>query len=73
MENQAFEKRVYSVEEFRHAFGVSHTSFYELVKAGHLKTIKNGRRTLVDRAEAERWYQSLPRGATLIKRAETVQ
>lgn len=69
MENQTFQKRVYSVSEFRHAFSVSNTSFYALVKAGQLKTIKIGRRTLVCRDEAERWFQTLPSGAILARRA----
>ena len=47
------------VKEFCAAFGVSHTTFYELVKAGELKTVKLGSTTLVTRTEAERFQAKL--------------
>lgn len=47
------------VKEFCAAFGVSHTTFYELVKAGELHTVKLGKTTLVTQVEAERFQARL--------------
>ncbi len=59
MRTEPFEKRAYSVAEFLFVYGISRTFFYELVKAKSLSTRKAGRKTLVDCAEADRWYSSL--------------
>ena len=53
-------KRCYHVEEFKRIYGVSHTRLYQLIKTGELKAKKNGRRTLIDQEEADRWYAKLP-------------
>jgi excisionase family DNA binding protein len=49
----------YTVSEFCRVFRVSNTTFYELRKRGDLRTLKLGRRTLIARVEAERWFKSL--------------
>lgn len=64
MRTELLEKRAYSVAEFLFAYGISRTFFYELVKAKALTTRKAGRKTLVDCAEAERWYSSLSQHAS---------
>jgi excisionase family DNA binding protein len=49
-----------SIKQFREEYGVGHTKFYELLKAGELAARKMGRKTLIERSEAERWLRSLP-------------
>jgi excisionase family DNA binding protein len=55
-----FPKRLLSKKEFCTLYGVSFTTFYELLKGGQLKALKCGAKTLIDEAEAERWKASLP-------------
>lgn len=63
MQNQtaANENKIaFSVENFCSAFSIGRTALYAELKAGRLKALKCGRRTLISRAEAERWLASLP-------------
>ena len=39
--------------------GIGHTTFYSEVKAGRLKTVKIGSRTLVAEAELQRYVEAL--------------
>jgi excisionase family DNA binding protein len=48
-----------TVAEFCRAYSVSNTTFYALRNWGDIKTLKVGRRTLIDRDEAQRWLKSL--------------
>lgn len=48
------DKWAYRVDDACYGLGISRTTFYELVKAGELKTIKLAGRTLVPRSELER-------------------
>lgn len=50
----------YSPDEFCRAYGIGITKLYELLKARELRARKCGRRTLIARDEAERWFASLP-------------
>ena len=59
-ESWEFSKRLLSKKEFCNHYGVSFTTFYQLLKDGQLKAVKCGHKTLVDEAEAERWKASLP-------------
>lgn len=52
-------KQAMSVADFCRDFSISPTTFYAQVKIGKLAILKMGRRTLVSRAEAERWLNSL--------------
>jgi excisionase family DNA binding protein len=55
---------LHPVDEFCALVGnISRTTFYELVKAGRLRTVKLGSRTYVSRAERERFLSSLTREA----------
>ena len=55
-------KRAFSPKEFQHAFGISHTPFYAIVKRSEIAVRKKRRRTLIMAEEVERWQQSLPQG-----------
>ena len=47
------------VNDFCAAFGIGRTTFYELVKADKLHTVKLGKLTLVTQAEAQRFQAAL--------------
>jgi hypothetical protein len=49
----------YLIPDFCRLFVISRTSFYREVNAKRLRLFKRGRRSLVERAEAERWHASL--------------
>ena len=49
----------YRVSEFCQRYAISKASFYREGMAGRLRVIKRGRTTLITRAEAERWFESL--------------
>jgi excisionase family DNA binding protein len=56
MENK---KRAFSVAEFCERYGIGRTSAYEEIRAGRLRIVKVGKRTLVPEDSAEKWLQSL--------------
>lgn len=49
-----------SVDEFCARYGIGRTTFYAEVKAGRLRVVKLGRRTLVPVREGELWFSRLP-------------
>ena len=49
----------YRVSEFCQIYVISKASFYREVQAGRLHILKRGRRSLVERTEAERWFGKL--------------
>jgi len=51
----------YFLPEFCKRFCVSRSSFYREVHANRLRIYKRGKRTMIERAEAERWYAGLSR------------
>jgi excisionase family DNA binding protein len=48
------------VREFCRAFGLSRSTFYELVARRELRPRKAGRLTLIPAEEVRRWFNSLP-------------
>jgi hypothetical protein len=48
-----------SPREFCKLYSIGLTRFYAEVNAGRLRLVKFGRRSLVGRAEARRWFDSL--------------
>ena len=50
----------FTVDSFCRKYGIGRTSFYEEVTAGRLKAKKYGTRTIIERAEAQRWFANLP-------------
>jgi len=51
--------RLYSVPEAHRIIGVGRTRFYQLVRNGQMKVLKNGRRTLVLAEDIESFINSL--------------
>ncbi len=56
-------KLAYSVRSFCDAFDIGKTTFYELVKAGEIKTAKIGAKTIVTSTEAQRYAAKLDQAA----------
>jgi hypothetical protein len=56
---QPIEPIAYFIGEFCEKFVISKSSFYREVNARRLRIYKRGKRTMIERAEAERWYASL--------------
>lgn len=53
-------RRAFSVDEYAKAIGISRGNAWNLIREGHLRTVKLGQRTLILAAEAERFERSLP-------------
>jgi excisionase family DNA binding protein len=56
----AHEKRAFSIPEFCLLYGVCRTTVYEEIRAGRLRAVKVGRRTLILVDDAEAWLAALP-------------
>ncbi|MBZ9981313.1 MAG: DNA-binding protein [Mesorhizobium sp.] len=52
----------FTVAGFCAAFGVGRSLLYEEMRAGRIPYKKAGRKTLIRRADAEAWLDSLPEG-----------
>lgn len=53
------QKAALSVAEFCQAVGIGRSFFYEQLKAGRIKAVKAGRRTLVPATEVANWLGRL--------------
>ena len=53
------EAEAFRVPEFCERYKISRTSLYKEVNEKRLRLIKRGRRTLIARLEAERWFSIL--------------
>lgn len=51
---------VFSVNDFCQWACIGRTAFYAELKSGRLAAKKFGRRTIIQKSEAERWLNSLP-------------
>jgi excisionase family DNA binding protein len=49
-----------TVDGFCDRYNIGRTTFYSEVKAGRIRPVKVGRKTLVPEMEGERWLGSLP-------------
>lgn len=61
-QNFDFTKAAYSVPETASLLSLGRTSLYELVKAGHLRATKVGRRTLFLAADLAAFVSNLQQG-----------
>lgn len=50
----------FTVNEFLSWSRISRATFYREVAAGNIVVRKLGKRSLIDREEAERWFNALP-------------
>jgi len=57
-----------TVRAFCERYSIGRTAVYEEINAGRLIAKKRGARVLIERAEARRWFSTLP---TFVKAAET--
>jgi excisionase family DNA binding protein len=53
-------KRAFSIAEFCEKYGICRTKAYEEIKAGRLRVVKVGRRSLIKGTDAELWLAALP-------------
>jgi excisionase family DNA binding protein len=60
MSRSASEKRAFSIAEFCDRYGIRRTKTYHEIKAGRLRIVKVGRRSLVTETDAEAWLAALP-------------
>lgn len=54
------DKLAFEVNEFCRLYSIGRTTFYEQIKAGHLKVRKVGTKTLVLAEDAQSWLAGLP-------------
>ena len=54
-------KEAFTLSEFITRYSTSRATVYREMNAGRLKATKLGRRTLIAKAEAERWFADLPK------------
>jgi excisionase family DNA binding protein len=57
-------KRARTVKQFCADYGVGKTLTYAEIKAGRLRAVKVGHRTLILHADSEAWAHSLPEVAS---------
>ena len=53
------DKELFTVPEFITRFSISRTSLYREINAKRLRLLKRGRRSLIARADAEAWIETL--------------
>jgi excisionase family DNA binding protein len=54
------QRQTYTVRQFCETYNLCRDRFYQLVRAGSVRCVKQGRRTLIHRSDAEAWAKSLP-------------
>lgn len=59
---KAVDVQAYTVKDFCAAYGVGRSTVYEEIKAGRLRTVKVGARTLIPVDSARAWFEQLPEG-----------
>lgn len=52
--------RMFTVNDFCHWARIGRTAVYAEMKSGRLMARKIGRRTVIPRSEAQRWFSELP-------------
>lgn len=57
---QPIAKVALTVADFCSHYSIGRTTFYDEVKAGRLRILKAGKRTLIAASEAQRWLDNLP-------------
>ena len=60
-ENAGDQNGAFTLDKFCECYGQSRSAVYREINAGRLVAKKRGTRVLIDRAEARRWFERLPR------------
>jgi excisionase family DNA binding protein len=60
--SQTPQRYALSVSDFCEACSIGRSTFYEEVKAGRIRILKAGKRTLIASSEVQRWLDSLAAG-----------
>jgi len=50
----------FTIHDFCKLYGLGRSKAYQILNAGQIHARKAGKITLIDKASAERWFQSLP-------------
>jgi hypothetical protein len=53
-------REAFAVREFCAHYGICRQTFYDEIRRGRLRALKLGKKTIVLRADAEAWRNSLP-------------
>ena len=53
-------RRAFGIARFCKRYGIGRSKAYDEIKAGRLKALKVGRRTIIREQDAENWLRSLP-------------
>jgi len=61
-EKQSAEPLAYGVKDAARILGISRTMLYGEIKAGRMRAVKVGRRTLIRHLDAEAWLAEKARG-----------
>jgi excisionase family DNA binding protein len=56
------DRAAYTVDEFCAAHAIGRTTFYAELKAGRIRVVKCGRKTLVPKTEKDAWLGRLAEG-----------
>ena len=62
LHNGASQRINYRVNDFLRDFGIGRTKFYQLVRAGNIRTVKCGSRTLIPCSAAREFQEALEAG-----------
>lgn len=66
MSDKTIPKAAYSIKEFEQAIGISHSTMYELLAAGEIRTFTIGRRRFIS-AEALKEFIEKREAASIIQ------
>lgn len=53
-----------TVARFKELACISHSQFYREVSSGRLRVKKLGSKTLITRADAQKWFEDMPEGVS---------
>jgi excisionase family DNA binding protein len=68
-QDQPIARQLLTIEEAAAVLRIGRTTFYDLIKRGHLRTVHIGRSCRVTRAELDRYVQRLDRQHNATRRS----
>lgn len=57
---EAKDRLVDTIDDAAHRLGISRALAYQQIRAGELRAVKIGKKTLITRADQQAWLDSLP-------------